>query len=49
MQSFAPLHEGQGMMRASGVDLQVSFTDCLEDAMHGTVTVVVQEHWHPAR
>lgn len=49
MQSFALLHEGQGMVRASGVDLQISFTDCLKDAVHGAVTVVVQKHRHPAR
>ena len=30
------------------VDLQGAFADCLEDAVYGAVTVVVEEHRHPA-
>ncbi len=31
-----------------GVDLQVTFADCLEDAVQGTIAVVVQKHGHSA-
>ena len=30
------------------IDLQGAFADCLEDAVHGTVTVIIEEHRHPA-
>ena len=30
------------------VDFQAALADCLKDTVHSAVTVVVQEHRHPA-
>ena len=36
-------------LQTSWVDFQVPLTDCLEDAMHGAVAVIVKEYGHSVK